>query len=102
MQRVNGLSAHLVSFPDVTHRNEHRRVVPVDLSRWLNHGLPGREGESRVAHLAALVSIHVARLALLAFVGHSVLERLHHSTWSPHGPVLAFGRQSARDLATCY
>src|SRR6185295_19029598 len=63
---------------------------------WRNLVLRRRKRERRVAHLAALVSIHVAGFTGLAFDGHAVLERLQHTTWTTND--FFIGCQAAGDL----
>src|SRR6185295_387228 len=77
-------SSHLVSLPDVTHRDQHLRVMPVDLDARRGHTLRRSNRKRSVTHLAGLVSIGVARLLRLTLDCHTVLQRLQHATWATH------------------
>src|SRR5215204_1442806 len=97
---MHRLGSHLVRLPDVSHRDEHRRVMPVDLnarfdcslSFWRSHC------KSSVAHLAALVSICVTRFLGLTFDCHSILERLQYATGPTHDLHVFFNAAADLDI----
>src|SRR6185503_4288895 len=94
VQRVHRFGSHLVRLPDVAHRDEHRRVMPVDLDARLDQILNWRDCKSSFAHLAALIL--VAGFLRLTFDRHAVLERLQHTAWTTHDLLVLI--QTTRDF----